>query len=56
MMVVSKCDLQGTLEDKGTAEEDIRLRVIFPSSAGYANLTKLLPNEETQLGALYRQI
>jgi len=23
------------------AEEDIRLRVIFPSSAGYTNLTKL---------------
>ena len=32
------------------AEEDIRLRVLFPSSAGYNNLTKLLPKEETQLG------
>ena len=38
---------------KGTAEEDIRLRVLFPSSAGYNNLTKLLPKEETRLGALY---
>ena len=37
----------------GAAEEDIRLRVLFPSSAGYNSLTKLLPKEETQLGALY---
>ena len=32
------------------AEEDIRLRVLFPYSAGNNNLTKLLPKEETQLG------
>ena len=38
---------------KGTAEEDIRLRVLFLSSAGYNHLTKLLPKEETRLGALY---
>ena len=31
---------------KGTAEEDIRLRVLLPSSAGYNNLTKLTPKEE----------
>ena len=30
---------------KGTAEEDIRLRVLFSSSAGYNNMTKLLPKE-----------
>ena len=35
---------------KVLTEEDIRLRVLFPSSAGYNNLTKLLPKEETQLG------
>ena len=49
-----KCDLKGALDHRGykgtAAEEDIRLRVLFPSSAGYNNLTKLLPKEETQLG------
>ena len=43
-------------EHKETAEEGIRLRDIFLSSAGYTNLTKLLPNEETLLEALYRHI
>jgi hypothetical protein len=38
------------------AEEGIRLRDIFPSSAGYTNLTKQLPNKETPPGALYRHI
>ena len=43
-------------EHKDTAEEGIRLRDIFLSSAGYTNLTMLLPNKKTQLGALYRHI
>ena len=30
---------------KGTAEEDIRLGVLFLSSAGYNNLAKLLPKK-----------
>ena len=36
------------------AEEDIRLRGYFPSSAEYINMTKLYLNKEMPLGALYR--
>src|SRR6266404_8642213 len=54
-----ECNLWMALESqrtKGTAEEDIRLRSNFPSSAGFSktNLTKLFLNKESSLGALYR--
>ena len=38
---------------KGTAEEELRLRCHFPSSAGYINLTNLLLNQEPPLGPMY---
>ena len=52
---LSECNIQGPLSHrghKGTAEEGIRLRDIFLSSARYTNLIMLLPNKETPLEAL----